>query len=67
MKAPKPPEWTVAENNGNTAILEKGKPIASESKIITRPKGMTVRQFSDALRPGSTADPATLHCIENPS
>jgi hypothetical protein len=47
--------------------LEKGKPIASESKIITRPKGMTVRQFSDALRPGSTADPATLHCIENPS
>lgn len=66
-KPPKPPEWTVVENDGHSAVLETGKPMASARKIIRRSKNVTVKEFVDSLKPGSPADPATVYSIENPT
>ena len=53
-------DWTVAQNNGNSADLEAGPLGTQGRKTIRRPKKMSVKEFYDFLRPGSTVSDATL-------
>ena len=56
-------DWTVVQNNGNSADLESGPMGINGRKTVRRPRKMSRKEFFDSLPPEMNLNDAALSAV----